>query len=146
IIDTSKSSLLLGAGPTAVFALTDAVFGPLAARQVVQAREAGWQTATNDSLLAVAGADFTVQEARGSWAGALEAAHRRGALGRRVNGLGPELVPLVEASRARTEAARRRQAVFTARERWHTASADLVRILRVDPRFWSNRWSRPTCK
>src|SRR5205823_1532744 len=36
VFGTSKSSFLVGAGPSAVFAVTDAVFGPLAERQVVQ--------------------------------------------------------------------------------------------------------------
>jgi hypothetical protein len=40
IFATSKQSLLLGAGPSAVFAITDAIFAPLAERQLVQAREA----------------------------------------------------------------------------------------------------------
>src|SRR5262249_31871936 len=42
------------------------------------------------------------------------------------------LIPPVEVARARVEAARRRQAVRTARERWKTASAELSRLLRLD--------------
>src|SRR5262249_10330946 len=39
----------------------------------------------------------------------------------------------VDAIRARAELARRRQAVQTARERWRTFSAELARLLRLDP-------------
>src|SRR5262249_11745502 len=73
IIDTSKSSFLLGGAPNAVFALSDAIFGPLAARQVVQARQATLQAATNDTALSVAEAYLNVQQARGELTGALDA-------------------------------------------------------------------------
>ena len=76
VFNTNKSSLLLGAGPSAVFALSDAIYAPLAARQVRAAREAGVQIARNDSLLAVAEAYFTVQQARGELAGAGETVTR----------------------------------------------------------------------
>ncbi|MBV9123856.1 MAG: TolC family protein [Planctomycetes bacterium] len=133
VFGTSKQNLLLGAGPSAVFAITDALFGPLAARQVVQAREAALQAARNDSLLAVAEAYFNVQQARGELAGAEEAAAQATELVRRTEQLAPSLVPALEITRARTELARRRQAVTTARERWQVASADLGRVLRLDP-------------
>jgi outer membrane protein TolC len=132
ILDTSRQSLMLGAGPVAVFALADACFAPLAARQVVAARQAGVQAAANDSLLAVAEAYFTVQQARGELAGAEDAARRAAELVRRVEHLAEGLAAPVEANRARTELARRRQAVQAARERWRTASADLTRLLRLD--------------
>src|SRR5262249_16463564 len=74
VFGTSKSSLLLGAGPSAVFALSDALFAPLAARQELQAREATLQAARNDSLRAVAEAYFNVQQARGDLAGAEDVA------------------------------------------------------------------------
>jgi outer membrane protein TolC len=132
IIDTSKSSAMVGAGPYAVFALTDALFSPLAARQTMRAREAGLQAATNDSVLAVAEAYFNVQQARGELAGALDTVRRAAELSRRAAELGQGLVPPLEAVRARTELARRQQAVESSRERWRTASADLTRILRLD--------------
>src|SRR6516164_4930190 len=69
VFGTSRSSFQLGAGPVAVFAVTDAIFAPLAERQVVRSREAALQTARNDSLLAVAEAYFNVQQARGESAG-----------------------------------------------------------------------------
>jgi outer membrane protein TolC len=133
VFGTSKSSFMVGAAPIAVFALTDAIFGPLAARQEVQARQAVWQTAVNDSLLAVADAYFNVQQARGELAGELDAERKALRLLRTVEDLATGLAPNLEVNRARTELARRRQAVQTARERWRVASADLVRILRLDP-------------
>jgi outer membrane protein TolC len=133
LFDTSKSSFMVGAAPYAVFAVTDAVFGPLAARQVIAAREAGVQVARNDSLLAVAEAYFNVQQARGELAGAIVAEGRAETLLRRTEELAKSLVPQVEVVRARAELARRRQAVHSARERWRVASAELARVLRLDP-------------
>lgn len=133
VFTTSKSTFMLGASPTAVFAVTDALFLPLANRQVVRSRQADLQTATNDSMLAVADAYFRVQQARGELAGALDATRRAEELVRRAEELAKGLAPPVEAARARTELARRRQTVETARARWRSASADLVRVLRLDP-------------
>src|SRR6266702_1843459 len=70
VFGASRSSLMVGAGPSAVFAVSDAIFEPLAARQIVRAREAAFQTASNDIMLAVAEAYFGVQQARGELAGA----------------------------------------------------------------------------
>jgi outer membrane protein TolC len=132
ITDTSKSTFMAGAGPYAVFAISDAIFGPLAARQELRAREAALQTAQNDTLLAVAESYFNVQQARGELAAAEETARRAEDLIRRTEKLAPGLVPPVEVSRSRVEASRRRQAVHTARERWLATSADLARLLRLD--------------
>lgn len=133
IFGASKSSLMIGAAPIAVFSVSDAIFAPLVSRQVVRARQSDLQAATNDSTLAVAEAYFNVQQARGELAGALDAARRSEELVRRATQLAEGLVPPVEASRARTENARRRQAVQAAQARWRGASADLVRVLRLDP-------------
>ena len=76
ILDSSKSSVMVGAAPNAVFALSDAIFEPLAARQNRLARESGLQAAVNDTALAVAETYFNVQQARGELAGALDAAKR----------------------------------------------------------------------
>jgi outer membrane protein TolC len=91
----SKSSLFLGAtaaagssvsgpvpagGPAQVTGLTtvlrfsDAIFLPLAAEQVVDARTAGIRTATNDALLGVAESYMQLQRAAGELAIAREAA------------------------------------------------------------------------
>jgi outer membrane protein TolC len=133
VTETSKSNFLLGAGPNAVFAISDAIFAPLSARQVVQAQRAGVQAATNDTVLSVAEVYFTVQQARGELAGAREVARRAEelvALTQQVYDQGR--APQVEVARARTELYGRRQAVNLAREHWRVSSADLVRLLRLD--------------
>jgi outer membrane protein TolC len=132
VFGTSKSSLMFGAGPFAVFAISDAIFEPLAARQALRAREASLQTARNDSLLAVAEAYFNVQEARGNLAGAEDAAQKAEELVRRVGPL-VRYATAAEVNRARAELFQRRQLVTAARERWRTASAELARILRLGP-------------
>jgi outer membrane protein TolC len=136
VFGTSKSSFQLGAAPIAAFAITDALFAPLAERQVVRARQAALQTARNDSLLAVAEAYFNVQQARGELAGAIDAVRRTQEVVRRTEGLaarGEGILADVDVVRARAEFARRDQALDTARERWRVASTDLARVLRLDP-------------
>lgn len=137
IFDDRHSSVLLGAGsgigPAAVLTVADAIFTPLVARQQVQAREADSQAASNDTLVAVTDAYFTVQQARGELAGALEATRHTEELVRRANKLAPAIVPDLELFRAETELARRRQSEYLARERWTVASAELLRVLRLDP-------------
>jgi outer membrane protein TolC len=133
VFTTSRSSLLLGAGPQAVFPVSEALYAPLAARQIVRARQAEVQAARNDVTLQVAEAYFTVQQARGELAGSLDALRRAEELLGRAEKLAPGLTPAVEVNRARAEAARRRQAVEAAYERWQVASADLTRLLRLEP-------------
>jgi outer membrane protein TolC len=133
ISGNSHGALLLGAGPSAVFALSDAIFAPLAARQEVNARQGALQTAQNDSMLAVAEAYFSLQQARGNLAGAEDVARRAEDLVRRARDLVPSgVIPELEVVRARAQAARSRQATNTARENWLLASADLIRVLRLD--------------
>jgi outer membrane protein TolC len=133
VFTTSRSSFLLGAGPQAVVSTSDAVFAPLAARQVKRAMQFDAQTSRNDTTLSVAVAYFNVQQARGEVAGAVESLRRAEDLVARTEKLAPDLAPELEINRARTEAARRRQAVETAYERWQVASADLTRLLRLQP-------------
>jgi outer membrane protein TolC len=133
VAGNTHTALFAGGAPNAVFAVADALFAPLEARQVLRAREADLRTAANDSLLAVTEAYFTVQQGRGELAGALDAIAKAEELVRRAKGLAPSLVPPVEAIRAEAELAHRRQAEFTARERWRLASSELLRVLRLDP-------------
>jgi outer membrane protein TolC len=134
VFTTSRSSVMVGAGPAAVFAVSDAVYAPLAARQVVRARQANLQAALNDSMLAVAEGYFIVQQARGELAGAAESLRRATELVLRTEKLvAPGLTAAVEVNRAKTELARRKQGVQTAYERWQTASAELTRLLRLAP-------------
>lgn len=133
IINTRKQTFEVGIGPFAVFAVTDAIFEPLAARQVIQARQAGLQAAQNNSWLRVAESYFNVQQARGELAGAEDAVRRAEELVGRAEKLAPGLALPVETLRARTDLAERREDVEIARERWHVASAELVRLLRLEP-------------
>jgi outer membrane protein TolC len=132
IVGGNKSSLMFGAGPSMVFATTEAIFAPLAARQDARAREASVQAARNDTLLAVAEAYFNVQQSRGELAGAQTAVKHAEELVRRADSLAPAIIPPGEAVRARAELAKREQAVSTARERWYVSSAELSRILRLE--------------
>ncbi|HVK17713.1 MAG TPA: TolC family protein [Fimbriiglobus sp.] len=133
VFTTSRSSVLVGGGPGLSVAAADALYAPLAARQVIRARQADVQAARNDSTLAVAEAYFAVQQARGEVAGSADSVRRAEELVRRAEQLAPGLVPTVEVSRARAELARRKQAVEAAYERWQVSSADLTRLLRLDP-------------
>jgi outer membrane protein TolC len=132
VFGTSKSSFMVGTGPYAFFALSDAIYSPLSARQVVQARQSDQQTALNDSMLSVAEAYFVVQQARGNLAGALDAAKRSEDLVARTEKLAKDLVNPVEVNRAKAEWSRRQQAVEDAHEQWQTASSELARLLRLD--------------
>ncbi|MBN9119157.1 MAG: TolC family protein [Planctomycetes bacterium] len=133
VVKSNRNTFMAGFGPNVVFAFSDAVYAPLAARQELRARQAVQQSAANDSTLAVAEAYFTVQQARGELAGALAAEAKADALVRKTAQLTKGLAPPAEENRARAELGRRRLAVAAARERWRTASAELDRILRLDP-------------
>jgi outer membrane protein TolC len=137
VFDNSRSSGMLGLGtgigPAAVLDVGQAIFAPLYARQQVRARQADLQAASNDTLVAVSDAYFNVQQARGELAGAADTTRRTEDLLARTRKLAPAIVPDLEVFRAETELARRQEAELVARERWQVASADLVRVLRLDP-------------
>jgi outer membrane protein TolC len=136
IVTNTHSSLMFGAGSgigsSAVLSIDDAIFAPLAAKQSLRARQADVQAATNDSMLAVTDAYFSVQQARGELAGAQDAARRAEALVATVRQMAAGLVAPLEVIRAEAELATRREAEVTARERWQVASAELARLLRLD--------------
>ena len=81
----------------------------------------------------VAEAYFTVQQARGEVAGSVDALRRAEELVKRTEKLAPDWPRPSRSTGRRTELARRRQAVEAAYERWQVASADLTRLLRLDP-------------
>ncbi|NBS89975.1 TolC family protein [bacterium] len=122
VFGTSKSAFMVGLGPTAVFALSDAIYKPLAAKQVVKSREADKQAAINDSLLTVAESYFKVQEARGDVASALDTVKRSEELAEKTRQLSAGLAPPAEASRVRAELARRKQDLEYAYEAWQVQS------------------------
>jgi len=133
LLSSNRNTLMAGFGPNVVFAFTDAVYAPLAAKQELRARQAGQQTAINDSVLAVAEAYFNVQQARGDLAGALAAEAKGEEVAKKTAELAKGLAPPSEEHRARVELGRRKQAVASARERWRVSSAELARVLRMDP-------------
>jgi hypothetical protein len=126
--------LYAGAGATAAFALTDAIYEPLAQRQVLNSRRMDIQTAKNDALLATAKAYFDVHQSRGQYAGALDTVKRGEKLVERISFLSQDLVPKVEADRAKRMLAGAQQNAAAAREKWRVASANLTQVLRLDPR------------
>ena len=114
--------------------LTDAIFEPLVARQVLNARHWDVQSAKNDALLQTADAYFLVHQYRGMYAGALYTVERAHDLVDRINQLSTELVPKVEVDRARNMLADLEQRAVMARQEWRVRSADLTQLLRLDPR------------
>jgi outer membrane protein TolC len=133
VFGTSKQGFMIGGAPYAVFALADAFFSPLALRQTVNARKAQVQAAANDTLLSVTQAYFNVQQARGELAGAREANRFADDLLRRLDKLAPGLVPALELHRGKVLAARLRQAQLQNERNWRSASAELLRVLYLDP-------------
>lgn len=115
------------------FAFTDAIFEPLAARQVLRARQIDVQTARNEALLATAEAYFTVQQARGTYAAMLDADEKNRDLVRRVESLAKGLAAPDEIDRAKTLLAAIEQATAVAQQEWRVASAKLTRVLRLNP-------------
>jgi outer membrane protein TolC len=128
-----RNQFLAGGGARAVFALTDAIYAPLAERQLLRARNLEVQTAKNDALLSVAVAYFDVQQARGNLAGTLDSVTRARDLARRVGVLGKGLAPRIEVERVNTLLADLEQQAASARQDWLTSSATLTRVLRLDP-------------
>jgi len=129
----SRNQFLVGGGAQAVFALTDAIYAPLAERQVLRARNLDIQTAKNDALLAAAVAYFDVQQSRGILAGTLDTVTRARELERRVDNLGKGLAPRIEVERVRATLEDLEQQAASARQDWLVSSANLTRVLRLDP-------------
>jgi outer membrane protein TolC len=114
--------------------ISDAIFEPLAARRVAAASQAGLQAATNDALLQVVEAYFDLQAASGGLAIAREAtanaealAEITGAYARHGQGLE------ADHRRALAELKRRRREVQLVSGRLLVASANLVRLLVLNP-------------
>jgi outer membrane protein TolC len=128
-----RQQFLAGAGARMVFALTDAIYAPLAERQLVRARNLEVQTAKNEALLSVAAAYFDVQQARGALAGTNDSVTRARDLARRVGALGRGLAPQIEVERVNTLLADLEQQAASFRQDWRTSSATLTRVLRLDP-------------
>jgi outer membrane protein TolC len=133
LIRRPLNQFLAGGGAQAVFALTDAIYAPLAERQLLTARNIDIQTAKNEALLSVATAYFDVQQARGILAGSLDTVARARELSRRVAALGAGLAPPIEVERVQATLEDLVQQVAIARQNWRFSSATLNRVLRLDP-------------
>jgi hypothetical protein len=123
-----------GGGMWGNIPLTDAIFEPLAARQVLNARHWDVQASKNDALLQTAEAYFNVHQYRGMYTGTLFTVQRGHDLVDRVARLSRDLVPGFEVDRARNMVADLEQRATSAREAWRVHSADLTEVLRLDPR------------
>ena len=128
-----RNQFLAGGGAQAVFALTDAIYAPLAERQLLRARNLEIQTAKNEALLSVALAYFDVQQARGTLAGTLDSVVKARDLARRVGALGRGLAPRIEVERVNTLLANLQEQAASFRQDWLTSSAALTNVLRLDP-------------
>jgi outer membrane protein TolC len=121
---------------SAVLRISDAIFEPMAARQIVAARNANLTTTANDTLLELTEAYFDLQQAAGRVAIAREALDNAEALVDLTaayveSGKGLE----ADHRRSLTERDRRKQDLADAVGQWKVASAELVRRTRLDPRI-----------
>ncbi len=148
IIKANKDSAFLGGGPSLNIAIVEAIFGPLTAREVARASEAGFRRVTNDTLLSVADAYFNVLRARRRLARVNETldfltADRVTPQGRRFLGVlplvrrhvevGGKEASLADLERVRVEILRREEEAAGAIAEYRVAAAELARLLRLDP-------------
>jgi outer membrane protein TolC len=144
----NRLSLFTGGGPSLQFSAADAIFVPLVARQATAASRAARQRVTNDTLQTVADTYFNVLRARRRLARAgetLEFLTSERRVPSRANAKG--LLPLVrdvvelggkaalrsELARVEVEVLRRRDEFAAALQDWYVTTAELARLLRLDP-------------
>lgn len=128
-----RNQFLTGTGLRAVVALTDAIYAPLAQQQIYRARSYAVQAAKNDALLSVTDAFFSVQQARGDLAGYQDTVQKGRELVSRIQSLAQGLAAPIEIQRAQTTLAELEIQADIARQQWRIASADLTRVLRLNP-------------
>ena len=114
--------------------LTDAFFEPLVAQRVLNSRQWDIQTAKNDALRLTADTYFRVHQYRGMYTSALYCVERGHELVNQIASLGEEFVSQVEVERARNLLAYLEQQSVSARQAWRVQSANLTRVLRLNPR------------
>ncbi len=130
----STNFFYAGAGLWGFISTTDAIYEPLVARQVLNARHWDVQSAKNDALLQTADAYFRVHQYRGMYAGALYTVARARDVVGRIAALSRDLVQAFEVDRARNMLADLEQQAVSARQQWRVQSARLTQVLRLDPR------------
>ncbi len=133
-LNQNLNVMFVGGSFFATFPTTEAIFMPLAARQVLNAKRFDIQAAKNDALMATANAYFGVHQFRGQYAGAIDVVARGRLLLERIHLLSRDLVPRVEVDRAASILAFMELRAVYARQQWRVASADLTQLLRLDPR------------
>ena len=134
-----------GAGMWGTISTTDAIFAPLAARQVLNSAHWDIQAAKNDALLQTANAYFSVHQHRGMYAGGLYAVDRGHELVERIAQLSGELVPKVEVDRARNLLAElEQQTVYSTTRVAGLAAPTSPRCSGSTPARSSSRWSTIT--
>lgn len=131
--NTHDSAMGSIASPLAVYNLTDVIFTPLSARQIVRAQDANVQTSRNDTLTDLAEAYYNLLEAEADLASIVDVDKRSEELVRRVKALAPEYIPDLEIQRAKAFKHDTEQIIETARQRWRVASAEVARIARLKP-------------
>ena len=136
-----------GAGLWGIIPTTDAIFEPLVARQVLNARHWDIQTAKNDALLQTADAYFQVHQYRGMYAGALYTVERGRDLVERIAAAEPRPGP--QASRSTgpgtcspTSSSRPSRRGRSGGSRAPTSP----RCCGSTPARWSSRWSTTTSR
>lgn len=127
-------TLVMGGGPISSVDLTDALFEPLAACQIVRASKAALTRTMNDTLLAIALVYIDLVEAQSR----REIAHANIADATQLVDLTERFAEEGEglesdAARARDELARRQRQLIEAEEDGLTASVQLAGLLRLDP-------------
>jgi outer membrane protein TolC len=134
----STNFFYAGAGlwgsPWGIINTTDAIYEPLVARQALNARHWDIQAAKNDALRQTADAYFRVHQHRGIYAGALYTVARARDVLELIAAQADDLAPRFEVDRARNMLADLEQQAALARQAWRTSSAELTRVLRLDPR------------
>jgi outer membrane protein TolC len=151
IVDTSRNALFVGGGPNVGpgpltgpggpparlfmgLPLADVLFAPLAERQQTQAANASSAATFNDTLLQAALAYLQLVQAQGQVAIAGQSVTNAEELVRLVESrVKAGAAPPADGLRAKIELAERRRLTFVAEEPVRVASADLARLLRLDP-------------
>lgn len=135
VFNTNKQSLFYGAGAAFTWQLSDAIYGPLVARQLMQAQTAAARTVNNDVQLDAALAYLDLLRVYGQLAINAETLAKAEEMQRRAvsaerSGLGKTPA---DANRARTETDIRRQQRIDLEGQAAAASARLAQLLFIDP-------------
>ncbi len=128
-----RQSFFVGGGPSLTVGLADAIYEPLAARRVVNSRQADLQAAKNDTLLTIAQAFYDLQAARGVLVGVTATIVKNELLVNLTKGLAPSLIAPLEINRAQAELQSLRQTEQVAIRDWRVASARLAELLLLEP-------------